>query len=159
MENDMDNQTPTPMTIGLRVTDVQRALEFYQSIGFKPVMTAPNERGEPVFCAMSYGSSFLVFDGVETDLPMPDTQRERATRQGPRGLGVKIGIETPDIEPIYQHFRATGCEITCEPMEEFWCERLFTALDPFGYEWQFTQGSKTMSVEEQAEAARLQWNL
>lgn len=155
----MDNQTSALMTIGLRVTDVQQALDFYQGIGFKSVVTAPNERGEPVFCAMSYGPSYLVFDGVETELPMPDTPRERATRRGPRGLGVKISLEVPDIEPIYQHFSAMGCEITCEPMEEFWCERLFTAIDPFGYEWQFTQGSKAMSVEEQVEAAKQQWNL
>lgn len=53
---------------------------------------------------MSYGSSFLVFDAVKTPLPMPDTQRERAMRRGPRGLGVKIGLEVQAIEPIYQHF-------------------------------------------------------
>lgn len=147
------------MTLGLRVTDVQQALDFYQGIGFKTVITTPDERGVPVFCAMSYGLSFIVFDGIETLLPMPDTQRERAMRSGPRGLGVKIGLEVPAIEPIYQHFRATGCEITCEPMEEFWCERLFTGIDPFGYEWQFTQGSKSMSFDEQVEAARQQWNL
>lgn len=155
----MENQPSVTMTLGLRVTDVQQALDFYRGIGFKPVMSTPDERGVPVFCAMSYGSSFLVFDAVKTPLPMPDTQRERAMRRGPRGLGVKIGLEVQAIEPIYQHFLAKDCLITCEPMEEFWCERLFTGIDPFGYEWQFTQGSKSMSFEEQMEAAKQQWNL
>lgn len=155
----MGDQSSVTMTLGLRVTDVEQALEFYEGIGFKPVMTTPDETGAPVFCAMSYGLSFLVFDAVETPLPMPDTPRERALKRGPRGLGVKIGLEVPDIEPIYQHFRAMSCEITCEPMEEFWCERLFTGIDPFGYEWQFTQGSKSDSIDEQVEAARQQWNI
>lgn len=155
----MSDQSSATMTLGLRVTDVQQALEFYERIGFKPVMITPDETGAPVFCAMSFGLSFLVFDAVDTPLPMPDTSRERALKRGPRGLGVKIGLEVTDIEPIYQHFRAMNCEITCEPMEEFWCERLFTGIDPFGYEWQFTQGSKSSSIDEQVEAAKQQWNV
>lgn len=59
-------------------------------------------------------------------------QRERDTRKGPWGLGVKIGLDVPDIEPIYRVFVEAGCEITAEPTKTFWCERLFNAIDPFG---------------------------
>ena len=149
----------SPLTLGLRVADVQQALDFYKGIGFEAVMVVPNEKGTPIFCAMRYGLSSIVFDGVETEMPMPDTQRERAMKKGPRGLGFKIGLEVPDIEPIYAHFKQASCEITCEPMEEFWCERLFTAIDPFGFEWQFTQGSKSGTTEETVEAAQQQWGL
>lgn len=155
----MDDQPTAPMTIGLRITDVQQALDFYQAIGFKQVMMVPNKKGEPLFCVMLYGSSSLVFEGVETEVPMPETQRELEMKKGPRGLGLKIGLEVPDIEPIYRHFEKAGCKITCEPMEEFWCERLFTAIDPFDYEWQFTQGSKAMITEEQVEAAKQEWEI
>lgn len=93
------------MTIGLRVTDVRQALDFYDGIGFKQVMVVPDEQGNPVFCSMRYGSGFLVFDAVETEMPMPETQRERDMKKGPRGLGVKIGLEVPDIEPVYRHFK------------------------------------------------------
>jgi len=151
--------TSVSMTLGLRVTDVQAALDFYQGLGFTPVLATPDKEGKPVFCAMSYGHSFIVFDGVETPMPMPDTPRERAMKRGPRGLGVKISLSVPDVEPIYRHFKASGCEITCEPMEEFWCERLFTGIDPFGYEWQFTQGAKSMSVEENVAAAKHKWQI
>jgi uncharacterized glyoxalase superfamily protein PhnB len=156
---DMDNEPASPMTIGLRVSDMRHAIDFYKGIGFEPIMTVPNDRGDPVFCVMRYGLSSLVFDAVDTELPMPETKRERQMRKGPRGLGLKIGLEVPSIEPIYQHFMKTKCEITCEPMEEFWCDWLFTGIDPYGYEWQFTQGSKPMTAGDQVDAAKQEWGL
>lgn len=48
LEEVMENQPSVTMTLGLRVTDVQQALDFYRGIGFKPVMSTPDERGVPV---------------------------------------------------------------------------------------------------------------
>lgn len=149
----------SPMTIGLRVTNVQQALDFYTGMGFQATMVVPNKDGTPQFCHLRYGASSLVFDAVDSALPFPDSPRERAMKAGPRGLGVLLGLDVPDIAPLYQYFKDTGCEVTCEPTEAFWCDRLFIALDPFGYQWEFRQGSQERPVAEYVAAAQQEWGL
>lgn len=83
------------------------------------------------------GTVNLVVDAL-VGLPFPDSERERRTQRGPRGLGVVIGLGVDDLEAAYAYCTRAGCEVTCEPMEEAWGERLFTCIDPFGYEWELT---------------------
>ncbi|HET7639400.1 MAG TPA: VOC family protein [Ktedonobacteraceae bacterium] len=144
------------MTIGLRVSNVAAALAFYRKLGFTEDMVVPDRKGLPQFCHMRYGSSSLVFDAIDTEMPMPDTQRERDTKRGPLGLGVKIGIDVPDIEPMYQVFVEAGCTITAEPFTAFWTERAFNAIDPFGYQWEFRQPAA--SAGDFTMDAKAAWN-
>jgi uncharacterized glyoxalase superfamily protein PhnB len=51
-----------------------------------------------------------------------------------------------------------GCQITAEPVQEFWGDRTFSCLDPFGYEWQFTQTAKRMTFDQLAQAAKAAWS-
>jgi len=145
-----------PLMIGIRVHSVEEAIHFYQSIGFKEHMSIPDEDGKLLMCILSYGSSVIEI-GILEGLPNPDTERERNVKEGPRGLGVKIGLVVPDLDAIYAYFEKTNCEITTEPMDEFWGDRLFTAIDPFGYEWQITQIVKEMTPDEQKEAGKKAW--
>lgn len=61
----------SPMAIGLRVADVRQALVFYRRLGFVEDMVVPDGDGRPQFCHMRYGTSSLVFDAIESELPSP----------------------------------------------------------------------------------------
>lgn len=145
-----------PLMIGIRVHRVEEAIHFYQGIGFKEHMCIPDEDGNLLMCILSYGSSVIEV-GILEGLPNPDTERERNIKKGPRGLGVKIGLAVPDLDSIYEFFKERDCVITTEPMEEFWGDRLFTAIDPFDFEWQITQTVKEMTPDEQKEAGKKAW--
>jgi uncharacterized glyoxalase superfamily protein PhnB len=147
--------------VGLRVRNVREASKFYQSLGFSQVGEVPEDAGDGddiVLSFLAYGRSMLLISAIE-GLPYPDTARERSIRTGPRGLGVKVALTVQDLDAAYSTFKASGCEITTEPMEEFWGVRLFTALDPEGYEWQITQTIVEISPEEGAKAAKEAWGL
>jgi hypothetical protein len=51
---------------------------------------------------------------------------------------VVIGLEVGALDAAYAYCVENGCVITCEPLEEAWGERLFTCIDPFGYQWKFS---------------------
>ncbi|WP_201776620.1 VOC family protein [Allosalinactinospora lopnorensis] len=127
-----------PFRVSLRVGDVQAATEFYRGLGFEEVGLVPDPGGRTVFAILQRGDVHLCVDAL-VGLPFPDTEREQRVRQGPRGLGVVIGIEVDDLEATYAYCRETGCEITREPMDEAWGDRVFECVDPFGYVWEFSR--------------------
>ena len=75
-----------------------------------------------------------------------------------RGLGVKLNLRVADLASAYRSCRAAGCTITSEPREEFWGERVFTFLDPFGYEWELAELVVPLSPQQMAEAGATAWN-
>jgi uncharacterized glyoxalase superfamily protein PhnB len=144
------------LRIGLRVGDVAAAIEFYGGLGFEQVGAVPNPEGETVLAILEKGEANLIVDALAGP-PFPDSERERAIQRGPRGLGIVIGLEVSDLEATYEYCAARGCAITCEPMDEPWGERLFTCVDPFGYEWKFSVPSVDASDAGGTEAARESW--
>jgi uncharacterized glyoxalase superfamily protein PhnB len=142
--------------VGLRVDDVLAAVEFYRGLGFEQVGSVPNPDGETVLAILKRGDANVIVDAL-VGLPFPDTQRERQIQRGPRGLGLVIGLEVDDLGATYAYCTETGCEITCEPMDEPWGERLFTCLDPFEYEWKFSVPIPGTEGVEGTEAARESW--
>jgi uncharacterized glyoxalase superfamily protein PhnB len=142
--------------VGLRVDDVPAAVEFYRGLGFEQVGSVPDPDGEPVLAILKRGDANLIVDAL-VGLPFPDTQRERQIQRGPRGLGLVIGLEVDDLGATYAYCTETRCEITCEPMDEPWGERLFTCLDPFGYEWKFSVPIPGTDGAEGTEATRESW--
>jgi hypothetical protein len=55
------------------------------------------------------------------------------------GLGVAIGLGVDDLDTAYQWCREAGCEITAEPRDEPYGDRVFECIDPFGYLWEISQ--------------------
>jgi uncharacterized glyoxalase superfamily protein PhnB len=124
--------------VGLRVSDVAAASAFYRGLGFEEVGSVPHPDGHPVMTILDRGGVNLIVDAL-VGMPFPDSERERQTQVGPRGLGVAIGLGVEDLEATFKYCRAAGCEITCEPMDEVWGDRVFECIDPFGYQWEFSQ--------------------
>jgi uncharacterized glyoxalase superfamily protein PhnB len=144
------------LRIGLRVDSVPAAETFYAGLGFEQVGLVQNPDGEPVLAILCRAGADLIVDAL-VGLPFPDSERERQIQRGPRGLGVVIGLEVDDLDATYAYCTEAGCAITCEPMDEAWGERLFTCLDPFGYEWKFSVPIEGIDEVDGTAATRASW--
>lgn len=148
---------PSPIAVGLRVANVRRAAGFYQQIGFKFVMAVPDENEEWLLCLLRYGSGSILLGALDHP-QFPRTSRHQRLQSGPRGLGVRIDLNVPDLAATYAACVTAGCQVTAEPVQEFWGDRSFSCLDPFGYEWQFTQTAERMTYDQMAKAAKAVWS-
>ena len=123
-----------PYRVGLRVRDVVPAARFYAGLGFDRVAELAGPDGEPVMAILRRGDLQLLVDAL-TGMPFADSDRERRTQAGPRGLGVVIGIEVDDVDAVARYCREAGCELTAGPLDAPWGERYAECVDPYGYAW------------------------
>ena len=142
--------------VGLRVGDVVAAARLYRGFGFDDVGTIPGPDGTPVMTILARGEVQLIVDAL-VGMPFPDTERERLTQGGPRGLGVAIGLGVDDLAASYDYCRSAGCTITSEPADEAWGDRVFECVDPFGYQWEFSQPLKDWDAASALDAAQESW--
>ncbi|MEV4631605.1 VOC family protein [Micromonospora sp. NPDC049523] len=142
--------------VGLRVADVEAAARFYRGFGFDEVGTVPDPTGRPVMTILQRGEVHLIVDAL-VGMPFPDSERERQTQVGPRGLGVAIGLGVEDLQASYEYCRTSGCTITTEPMDEAWGDRVFECVDPYGYVWEFSQPLAEGIPEDSFAAVRANW--
>jgi len=124
--------------LGLRVEDVRAAAALYESFGFAPVGTVPGRDGQVVMAILRRGPLQLLVDAL-VGMPFADTERERRTKDGPRGLGVVVGIEVDDVDEAARRCRAAGCRLDTGPLDAPWGERYVEIEDPYGYAWKFFQ--------------------
>jgi uncharacterized glyoxalase superfamily protein PhnB len=142
--------------VGLRVADVEAAAIFYRGLDFHDVGSVPGPDGRTVMTVLEREGVMLIADAL-VGMPFPDSERERQVQAGPRGLGVAIGLGVDDLEATYRYCRNSGCEITCEPTDEAWGDRVFECVDPFGYVWEFSQPIPGRDQVDGFEAARDSW--
>jgi uncharacterized glyoxalase superfamily protein PhnB len=142
--------------VGLRVDDVQAAAAFYGGLGFTEIGSVPDPQGQPVMTILERNGVQLIIDALR-GMPFRDTERERQTQAGPRGLGVAVGLSVDDLDATFAYCTEAGCEITCELMEEAWGDRVFECIDPYGYQWEFSQPIGGASATHGLEAVRTSW--
>ena len=142
--------------VGLRVEDVQAAAAFYSGLGFTEIGSVPNPQGQPVMTILERHGVQLIIDALR-GMPFAETEREHQTQVGPRGLGVAIGLSVDDLDASFAYCSEACCEITCEPMDEAWGDRVFECIDPFGYPWEFSQPIEGASTTDGLETVRTSW--
>jgi uncharacterized glyoxalase superfamily protein PhnB len=142
--------------LGLRVDDVQAAAAFYGGLGFTEIGSVPDPHGQPVMMILERNGVQLIIDALR-GMPFRDTERERQTQAGPRGLGVAVGLSVDDLDATFAYCTEAGCEITCEPMQEAWGDRVFECIDPYGYQWEFSQPIGGASATHGLDAVRTSW--
>jgi uncharacterized glyoxalase superfamily protein PhnB len=148
---------PSATAVGLRVPNVRRAAEFYQQIGFTFVMAVPDDDDECLLCLLRYGSASILLGALDHPR-FPRVRRERRGQQGALGPGGRIDLTVPDLAWTYTACVAAGCRITAQPVQELWGDRHFSCLDPFGYEWQFTQTVERATFDDLTRAVRAVWS-
>jgi uncharacterized glyoxalase superfamily protein PhnB len=67
---------------------------------------------------------------------------------GPLGLGVTLLLEVDDLAGVYEWARERALIILQEPLDEYYADRVFFFLDPFGYEWKIAQQIEDVSRDE-----------
>ena len=149
--------TAAPFRVGIRVPDVAEAASFYRSLGFTEVGHIPGPSGDPVMTILAWGDAHLLLDAL-VGMPFAETERERRVRAGPRGLGVAIGLTVDDLEATLAQCHRSGCEITSQPADQPWGDRVFECVDPNGYLWEFsTPIGEPRDATEALEATMKSW--
>jgi uncharacterized glyoxalase superfamily protein PhnB len=134
----------SPVAVGLRVADLRRAAAFYQQIGFAHVMAVPDENDEWVLCLLRFGNGSILLGAL--DHPRFPRTSNRGAPTEVREPGARVDLEVPDLPATYAACVAACCQITAEPAQVSWSDCAFSCLDPFGYEWQFTQPAEQVGV-------------
>ena len=70
---------------------------------------------------------------------------------------VRVAIEA-DIDAHCERARKAGAQITQEPVDEFYGERIYRALDPEGRLWIFAQPIRAVTFEEMEQATGLKFS-
>jgi uncharacterized glyoxalase superfamily protein PhnB len=141
----------------LAVEDLERASLFYQKLGFQQEMALQGDDGQLVHVTLRFGPNILLLGRLSVT-HYTNEVRARAIGAGPRGLGVTLLIVVPDLQAVYDAVKGACLEILLEPVDEFYGDRVFMFLDPFGYEWKIAQTIQQMSPEEVIQASGLQGN-
>jgi uncharacterized glyoxalase superfamily protein PhnB len=137
-----------PTAVSLRVANVRRAAELYQRIGFSYVMSVPDENGDWLLCLLGYGTGSILL-GSQDDPRFPQTGGRHDAR---------IELTVADVMATYTACVTANCRITVEPVHDPWRAPSFSCLDPFGYEWQFTQAAEPMGFDRANRGARALWS-
>jgi uncharacterized glyoxalase superfamily protein PhnB len=125
------------------VDDIRDGIAFYQRLGFREekAFSVADDTGRLVHAHLSRADS-AIFLGVPSVSYFPDKPRsmriENAGRTD-RGLGVTFMLQTDDLDAVYNMVRNEDLEILSEPAQEWYGDRVFLFVDPFGYEWKVSQ--------------------
>ena len=148
---------PGRFRVGLRVSDVTEAASFYRGLGFTEVGTVPGEDGRAVMTILQREGVLLLVDAL-VGMPFAATEREHQVQNGPRGLGVALGLSVDDLAATYAYCQAQGCTITADPADAPYGDRVFECIDPFGYLWEMSQPVAPVPTQEALRTLREDWS-
>ena len=106
--------------ITLVTRDMQRAVRFYQTLGFPLLYGGPQE----AFTSFAIGGSFLNLI-AEAHEPVS-------------GWG-RVIIYVSDVDALYRKLMAAGIKPSFAPRDAPWNERYFHLTDPDGHELSFAR--------------------
>ena len=115
--------------------DVRQAVEWLQSaFGFvERVRIGENHRSQ-----LAYGDGALIVGDVRHD--------RRPPREGEETSSVVVRVE--DARAHCENARAQGATILMEPTDFEYGERQYSAEDPFGHRWIFSETVRDVAPEE-----------
>jgi lactoylglutathione lyase len=102
--------------------DMKRALGFYRDLLDGEVEYQFPPEGEPVYVGMRVGGSHLGI-GLAQD-----------AQPGPEGQRTSLWLYAESCDEAVEHLRGGGAQITEEPADQPWGERVARARDPDGNE-------------------------
>jgi catechol 2,3-dioxygenase-like lactoylglutathione lyase family enzyme len=137
-----------PLTrIVLLVSDLRRSSQFYRALGFKPL----SRQDDSVRLALGDDVVELRSDALAAIGPhyfTPEIDRF------PRGTGVEIAFETPDVDALYDLARTHDVDLVERLEDGPATSRAFRVADPDGYLLRFTRTADLPAPRVRTVAAR-----
>jgi len=113
--------------IGIAVTDLPRAIAFYEKLGFSK---GQDYAADVTGCTMTAESAVLFLFQTKQATPQA-VQREPTLAQNPPGLD-HISFLVEDVNTLYAELTAKGVAFLGEPADQEWGARLVGCKDPDG---------------------------
>jgi uncharacterized glyoxalase superfamily protein PhnB len=125
----------------LAVEDVQKAMAFYSRLGFREVFSIPDPSGKLAHAHLRKGDNALFLGRLDVSHYPGHRRAEtvRGSRSIDRGIGVTLILQVDNLASVYDFVRREKLEVLAEPRDEYYGDRVFFFLDPFGYEWKISQ--------------------
>lgn len=105
-------------------TDVERAAEFWERLGFERHFQLPPE-GAPGYVGLRTGSAELAVTSIEW-------ARDRYGMSMAEGARVEMYVYVAHLEELVEELRAAGVRVLAEPDDMPWGERIATVADHDG---------------------------
>jgi uncharacterized glyoxalase superfamily protein PhnB len=106
----------------LTVDDLQKSTTFYEALGFT-VEERWEEKGVLLGVMLRAGQSQI---GLNQD----DWKKGRDRT---KGIGVRLTLETPNVDEIARRAKSAGVTLKSEPHDTEWKSRAFEVIDPSGF--------------------------
>ncbi len=116
----------------ISVDSVDEARAFYvDKLGFGHLMGMLGKDGQMDFCTVALG-------GAKVMLARP---QEKTEGTGPTSSKrpVEIYLEVEDVNGYHDQVKTQGVKVTGPLTDQWWGDRTFTIMDPFGYQIWFYQ--------------------
>jgi uncharacterized glyoxalase superfamily protein PhnB len=125
----------------LAVEDIQKAITFYSQLGFKEVLSIPDPSGILVHAHLRKGDSALFLGRLDVSHYSGHRRGDtiRGCRSTDRGIGITLILQVDNLASVYDFVSRAKLEVLTEPVDEYYGDRVFIFLDPFGYEWKISQ--------------------
>jgi uncharacterized glyoxalase superfamily protein PhnB len=117
--------------------DNRAALKWLQkAFGFEPSEVLTDAKDNIVHAEMTHGDGVIM---IPESVGGSNTQR------------VHVRLEK-GIDEHCARARAAGAKVAMEPADQFYGDRTYSALDPEGHHWTFSQAVKTVTTAEMEQA-------
>ena len=125
----MKNAQVMPM---ISVDSVDQARGFYvDMLGFNHMMGMLGKDGQLDFCTVT-------LSGAKVMLVRPQ-ERTAGTETTSVKRPVEIYLQVDDVDTYHELVQKNGIKVTSPLTDQWWGDRTFTVMDPFGYQIWFYQ--------------------
>lgn len=116
----------------ITVESADKARNFFvDTLGFDHVMGVLGKDGQLDFVTVVLNGARLMFSRTHDNLPV--------TKAGSGKQPVEIYLEVADVAAYHEKLKKKGVKISDALTMQWWGDRTFKVMDPFGYEVWFYQ--------------------
>lgn len=128
----MSKGAPKVVIPMIAVDSVDDLRQFYvEKLGFTHMMGVVGKDGEFDFCT-------VVREGAKIMLMRPKEPVE-GSRPSPPKRPVELYLEVSDVDALHEDVRRRGGRVTLPLQTQWWGDRTFAVMDPYGYQIWFYQ--------------------
>lgn len=116
----------------ISVESVDQARAFYvERLGFSHMMGMLGKDGQLDFCTVTLGGAKVML--MRPQEPTEGTSATSSKRP------VEIYLEVTDVDAYHDQLEKKAIKMTTPLTDQWWGDRTFTVIDPFGYQIWFYQ--------------------